>query len=84
MQSGSGADEAGLRGPRQSVIVGNARLGVGGDFIVEIDGRPVEGADSLQRAISRKRAGDTMDMLVFRNGRRQNIRVRLGAAPVNL
>ena len=51
---------------------------------LEIDGRPVEGADSLQRAISRKRAGDSMDMIVFRGGRRQNIRVKLGAATVNL
>src|SRR6266851_548253 len=33
VQPGSAAEEAGLRRPRQSVIVGNYRLGVGGDFI---------------------------------------------------
>src|SRR6266850_1826391 len=50
VQPGSTADEAGLRRPRQVVIVGNYRLGVGGDLIVAIDGKPVDGNDSLQRA----------------------------------
>ena len=63
------------------VIVGNYRLGVGGDLIVAIDGKAVDGNDSLQRAISRKWAGDSLDMTVYRNRSRQTIRVKLGEAP---
>jgi S1-C subfamily serine protease len=81
VQSGSTAEEAGLRRPRQTVIVGNYRVGVGGDLIIAIDGKPVEGRDSLQRAISRKRAGDTLELTVYRNHSRQKIRVKLGEAP---
>jgi len=81
VQPGSTADEAGLRRPRQVVIVGNYRLGVGGDLIVAIDGKPVDGNDSLQRAISRKWAGDSLEMTVYRNRSRQTIRVKLGEAP---
>jgi S1-C subfamily serine protease len=81
---GSAAAEAGLRPPTGSVIVGSYRVGVGGDLIMAVDGRPVEGQDSLQRALTRKRAGDTLDLLVYRNGRTQKIQVRLGEAPQTL
>jgi S1-C subfamily serine protease len=81
---GSAAEEAGLRGPRQVVIVGNYRLGVGGDLIVAVDGQPVEGNDSLQRALNRKRAGDTLELTVFRGGRTQRVQVKLGEAPQTL
>ena len=84
IQSGSPADEAGLRRPRQVVIVGNYEIGVGGDLITAIDGKAVDGNDSLQRAISRKRAGDTIELTVYRNRSRQNIRVKLGEAPQSL
>jgi S1-C subfamily serine protease len=63
------------------VIAGNYRVGVGGDLIVAVDSRPVEGNDSLQRALTRKRAGDTLELTVFRNGRTQRVQVRLGEAP---
>ena len=81
IQAGSTAEEAGLKPPRQRVIVGNYQLGVGGDLIVAIDGQAVDGNDSLQRAISRKRAGDTIELTVYRNKRRQKIQVKLGEAP---
>lgn len=84
VERGSAAEEAGIRGPRQIVIVGNYRVGVGGDLIVAIDGRPVDGNDSLQRTLNRKRAGDLLELTVYRNGRKQTIPVRLGEAPQRL
>ena len=58
--------------------------GVGGDFITAIDGKPVEGNDSLRHAMSKKRAGDTIELTVYRSRRLQKIRVRLGEAPQTL
>ncbi|HZT33153.1 MAG TPA: trypsin-like peptidase domain-containing protein [Bryobacteraceae bacterium] len=84
VESGSAAEIAGLRGPRQVVIVGNYRLGIGGDFIVAVEGQPVEGTDSLQRVMNRKRAGDLLTLTVFRNGRNAVVRVHLGEAPQTL
>ncbi|MBV8732952.1 MAG: PDZ domain-containing protein, partial [Acidobacteriia bacterium] len=72
--------EAGLRGPRQVVIVDNYKLGIGGDFIVAVEGQPVEGPETLTRAFNRKRAGDMLNLTVYRNGRTQQIAVRLGEA----
>lgn len=81
VEQGSAADVAGVRPPRRVVIVGNTEIGVGGDLIMAIDGRPIDRSDAISRAISRKRPGDTVELTVFRNGRTQKIRVQLGESP---
>lgn len=78
---GSPADEAGLNAYRDVVRVGNQRLGVGGDFITAIDGKPVVDVDSLVRAMSRKRPGDELDLTIFRSGKSIHVKVKLGEAP---
>ena len=77
---GSAAERSGLRGATDAVVVGNAQLGVGGDLITEIDGKPVNEQDAIIRILSRKHAGDTMDMKVYRNGKTVNLKVTLSEA----
>jgi putative serine protease PepD len=74
----SPAARAGLRGGRQEVQIGNAEVMVGGDLIMSIDGQPVEHDDAISRALAHKRAGDTLELTIFRNGRTTNVRVKLG------
>jgi S1-C subfamily serine protease len=81
IEEGSAAQEAGLRGPDRRVVVGNYPLGIGGDLIVAVEGQPVEGKESLSRALSRKKGGDPLEVTVYRGGRRQQVRVKLGEAP---
>ena len=81
---GSAADEAGLHGPTERVIVGNYPLGIGGDLIIAIDGEPVTSSDALKRALNRKRGGDVMELTVFRTGRTMKVKVKLGSAPQRL
>ncbi len=81
LENNSPAAAAGLRGPNRSVVAGMYRIGVGGDLIVAIDGKPVDSQDSLQRAINQKRAGDQMVFTVFRGTRSMKVTVKLGSAP---
>jgi S1-C subfamily serine protease len=81
IERGSAAAQAGLRGPRQIVLIGNMEIGVGGDLIMEIDGKPVDREDAITRAMSRKRPGDELVLTIFRDGRRQRITVILGEDP---
>ena len=74
MEPGSAADEAGLRGPNERVIVGNYPLGIGGDLIVAIDGAPVTQADALQRALNRKHGGDPLELTIYRSGRTMRVK----------
>jgi S1-C subfamily serine protease len=78
---GSAAEQAGLKGYRDVVLVGNERLGIGGDFITQIDGKPVTESDALSRAIARKRPGDTITVKVFRAGKLLDVAVKLGEVP---
>jgi S1-C subfamily serine protease len=78
---GSAAEMAGLKGYRDVVQVGNERLGIGGDFITAVDGKPVTESDELARAIARKRPGDTITVRVFRAGKSLDVGVKLGEVP---
>ncbi|MGQ9916495.1 MAG: S1C family serine protease [Bryobacteraceae bacterium] len=78
---GSAAEAAGLRGARRSVIIANYQIGIGGDLIMAVDGKPVDRLDALTRALSRKRPGDKLQLTIFRNGRRVNVTVTLGEVP---
>ena len=84
VERGSPAGEAGIRGPERVVVVGDRYLGVGGDLVMAVDGQQVDSTDALRRAIDRKHAGDTIRLTVWRNGRTQEITVRLGEVPQNL
>jgi S1-C subfamily serine protease len=77
----SAAAQYGVKGPTRRVIVGNYPVGIGGDFIVAIDGQAVEGNDSLTRALSRKRGDDWMELTLYRNGKKEQLKVKLGSAP---
>lgn len=78
---GGSADRAGLRGPTDVVYVGNDQLGVGGDFIVSIEGQPMDREDALVRALAHKRVGDTAEVTVFRNGQTVKVAMKLLRAP---
>jgi S1-C subfamily serine protease len=84
VEGASPASEAGLRGPTRRAIVGSYQIGIGGDFIIAIEGRPVESTDSLQRILNRKRVGDSLELTVHRNGRTQRVMVKVGEAPQTL
>ena len=78
VQPSSPAAQAGVRGARQRAIIGNYEIPIGGDFIMAIDGKAVESDASLRRATRGKRAGDNVELTVFRNGRMVKVPVRLG------
>jgi S1-C subfamily serine protease len=82
VQEGSAAEEAGLRGPTDQAIVGGRyQIYVGGDFITAVEGQPVTGNETLQKAIAKKRGGDVMQLTIVRSGKTQTIRVKLAEAP---
>jgi S1-C subfamily serine protease len=84
VEGGSPAAEAGLRGSTRRAIAGIYQIGIGGDFIIAVDGHPVESNDSVQRVLNRKRVGDVLDLTVYRNGRTQRVAVKVGEAPQTL
>ena len=81
VEAGSPAADAGLRGATRTAIAGRYQIGIGGDFIIAVEGQPIESTDAVQRALNRKRVGDTLDLTIYRNGHTQRVRVKVGEAP---
>ena len=84
VEDGSPAASAGLRGATRAVNLGFNRLGIGGDLIEAIDGKPVDGQNSLNQAMIQKHGGDSMQLTIYRDGRTMKLTVKLGSAPETL
>jgi S1-C subfamily serine protease len=84
VEDGSAADAAGIRGATRTAIVGNYEIPVGGDLIMTIDGEQVDSRDALTRHMNRKRPGDSMELVIYRGGRRMKLTVRLGEGSTTL
>jgi S1-C subfamily serine protease len=63
---GNGAEEAGIEE---------------GDVILQIGGEQIAGADDVQAAVRSNRPGDTVDVVVDRNGERRTFAARLSERP---
>jgi len=80
VDEGSPAAAAGLRGPNRMVRAGMYRLGIGGDLIIAIDGKPVTAQDALRRAMNQKRPAENMVLTIYRGNRTMKVTVTLGSA----
>jgi S1-C subfamily serine protease len=72
---GSGADQAGLRGARETVT-GRVELG---DIIVGIDGKPIETIENMLDLLEQRKVGEQVTVEILRGNRRQSISVTLQA-----
>jgi S1-C subfamily serine protease len=77
VEPGSGADRAGLRPLQQ----GRGRSVILGDVIQSVDGKPVTSIGDLLLALEERKAGDVVRVGILRDGRRQEVQVRLDPAP---
>jgi S1-C subfamily serine protease len=76
---GSGAAAAGLRGFQQTEM-GDIELG---DIIVGIDNDKVGNSDDLYRVLDKHKIGDTVQVHIWRDGRRVSVPVRLMESPAS-
>lgn len=53
------------------------------DVIVAIGGEPVGYVAELQAKVAERRPGDDVDITIFRDGRRMDVTIELGEAPIN-
>jgi S1-C subfamily serine protease len=74
--AGSAAEKAGLRGVSQDNRNGEIILG---DTILTIDGEKINDQDTLYRALDKKQIGDTIQVEIFRDNKKQTVPVKLTA-----
>jgi putative serine protease PepD len=81
VREGTAADRANLRPATGERTIQGEVYETGGDVITEVDGRAVDGADALRRAIDARRPGDKVRLTVVRGGEERTVEVTLGERP---
>ena len=81
---GSPADRGGLQGGSGEAEFEGLPFCPGGDIIVAIDGRPIQAAEDVVRAVNQQRfPGDEIRLTVLRGNERRELTVTLGDRPAN-
>ena len=79
VESGSPAQEAGIRGGSSSITFqGRPQIPVGGDVIVSVNSRRLSQSDDLADLVSALGAGDSVELELLRDGERRTVDVELG------
>jgi len=76
--SGGPAAQAGIRGGTKTVMAGLQQLTIGGDVLIAIDGKDISSQMDLNLLLNRAAPGDTVTLTVIREGKKMDVRVRLG------
>ncbi len=80
VRRGSAAAIAGIKGGNRSVILGRYEILIGGDMLFQINGKRAEDGNSIPRALRGKRAGDSVEIELIRDGRKIKVQATLQAA----
>jgi S1-C subfamily serine protease len=78
---GSPAQEAGLKGGDQAVIVEGTSYVLGGDIVTRADGQSVAAPDDLRRVVMEKDPGDSLTLDIQRGDSQRTVSVTLGRQP---
>src|SRR5215467_2101807 len=75
---GGPAAAGGLHGGDRVAQAGMRRIYIGGDVIVALDGQKIANQFDMNVILNRKRPGDTVNVTVYRGGKKMDISVKLG------
>ncbi len=82
VKPGGPAAEAGILAGSGRKVFQEQPYRVGGDVIVAVEGMSIAANDDLSLALVDRRPGDTVRVAVVRDGKRRQVRVRLGERPL--
>ena len=79
---GGPADDAGLQGSTERIVLNGANIDIGGDIIIGVDGLNLDSFYELQVYLTRNsQPGDTVTMTIIRDGDVMDIDFTIGTRP---
>ncbi len=81
VEAGSPADRAGIRGSYKPAEVNGQSILIGGDVILRADGQTIERVEDLQQILAGMQPGDTLSLMLLRDGRQMTVEVELSERP---
>ena len=84
VEPGGPSDKAGLEGGTTSVSVEGAELILGGDIIIEADGKKITNMEQIIELVNSKKPGDEVTLKYLRDGKEKTATVKLGIRPAKV
>jgi S1-C subfamily serine protease len=81
VQSGSPADQAGLRGGGKSATIGGQSVKIGGDVIIALDSQQVNTVQDLKIMLDNMTPGQKISLTILRSGKQMELEIVLGEPP---
>jgi len=81
VESGSPADQAGLRGGYKPLDINGEQILLGGDILIKVDGTEINTVAQLQHWLADKKAGDQITLTILRDGKEQEVTLTLAEKP---
>jgi S1-C subfamily serine protease len=82
VEAGSPARDAGIEAGDDTIsFQGQTNIAAGGDVIVAVDGERLTREDDLSDVISRRGAGDEVELTVVRDGEQRQVKIELEPRP---
>jgi S1-C subfamily serine protease len=78
VSSGSGAEQAGLIGGSDQVVLAGESYQLGGDLVVKVDGMPVSTTERLREIVAHHEPGDSVPVEFYRESELRTANVKLG------
>jgi S1-C subfamily serine protease len=78
------AEDGGLKGGDVQATIGTRDLLLGGDVIVEIDGKAIRSMDEVISVVDSKKPGDDVQLKVLRGSRNRVVKIELGDRPARV
>jgi S1-C subfamily serine protease len=84
VEKGGPADKAGLQGGTTPVTIDGAEVNVGGDIIVEAEGKKITSMEQIIELVNSKKPGDKVTLKYVREGKDKTATVTLGSRPAKV
>jgi S1-C subfamily serine protease len=84
VEKGGPADKAGLQGGTTPATIEGAEIMLGGDIIVEAEGKKINSMEQIIELVNEKQVGDKVTLKVLHEGKEKTATVTLGVRPAKV
>ncbi|HVX32434.1 MAG TPA: trypsin-like peptidase domain-containing protein [Solirubrobacterales bacterium] len=84
VEKGGPADKAGIEGGSTPVTIEGSEVTVGGDIVIEADGKKITNMEQIIELVNQKKPGDEVTLKYLREGKEKTATVTLGTRPAKV
>jgi S1-C subfamily serine protease len=84
VEKGGPSDKAGVEGGSTQATIDGAEITLGGDIIVEADGKKIHDMEQIIELVNEKKPGDEVTLKLLRDGKEKTATVTLGKRPAKV